>query len=284
MEQTITMIAVAITAIVLISASIYDWRFREIPDWHWMILFLMAIGLSILVTVRESLGAPGIVMVGCIALIAFDCTVDRYYPVKFDLILYVSIAITAFTALRYIDADVAHTFISIPIMYAAMNILYYTGIIKGGADAKSIIAISAVFPTYPELMRLPIIAVPDTAASSVFVPAFAVLTMALVISLLYGLFNIILNLIRRDVEFPQMFMGTRMPLEKAKKSKVWPMEDIVGDEVIDTTTANEDADIWKKLEEHGAHEIWVTAIIPFLIPITIAFSLMITIGFPLFIL
>ena len=100
MEQTITMIAVAITAIVLISASIYDWRFREIPDWHWRILFLMAIGLSILVTVRESLGIPGIAMVGCIALIAFDCTVDRYYPVKFDLILYASIAITAFTADR----------------------------------------------------------------------------------------------------------------------------------------------------------------------------------------
>ena len=169
-------------------------------------------------------------------------------------------------------------------MYAAMNILYYTGIIKGGADAKSIIAISAVFPTYPELFSMPLIPVPEGLVPSVFVPGFAVLTMALAISLLYGVYNVVRNLIKGDTAFPQMFMGTRMPLEKAKVSMVWPMEDIVDDEVVDTATANEEEDIWTKLENHGVQEIWVTAIIPFLIPITIAFFLVVTVGFPLFIL
>lgn len=277
-------LTVVATALILLSASVYDWKYREIPDWHWSLLFIIAAIISVAVTVRESLGFPGILMTVCIGLIAFDCAYDRYSSIVFDILLYASIAITAYLAFRLIGGDVARTFVSIPIMYAAMNILYYTGIIKGGADAKSIIAISAVFPTYPELFGMPLIPVPEGLVSSVFVPGFAVLTMALVISLLYGVYNVVRNLIKGDTAFPQMFMGTRMPLEKAKVSMVWPMEDIVDDEVVDTATANEEEDIWTKLENHGVQEIWVTAIIPFLIPITIAFFLVVTVGFPLFIL
>ena len=106
--------------------------------------------------------------------------------------------------------------------------------------------------------------------------------MALVLSLLYGVFNFIRNLIAGNTVMPQMIIGTMMPIEKAKVSKVWSMEDIVDGESVITTSAIEDDEIWKRLEDGGRTEIWVTAIIPFLIPITIAFIIMVTVGFPLF--
>jgi prepilin signal peptidase PulO-like enzyme (type II secretory pathway) len=121
-------------------------------------------------------------------------------------------------------------------------------------------------------------------SSSVFVPGFAILSEALAITLLYGFFNMMRNLIQGHTGFPQMLIGTRMSLEKAKRSTVWPMADIVNGEVVDTIMANEGDDIWKKLEDHGVQEIWVTAIIPFIIPITVAFFIVVTLGFPLFIL
>lgn len=284
MEQAITCFAIAVTAIVLLSASVYDWRYREIPDWHWVILFLLSMVLSTVTVMEESTGIIGILMPICIAVIAFDCLFDRNSSFLFDIVIYLVVAATAIVPFCLVDGDVGKTFISIPIMYAVMTVLYYTGIVKGGADAKSIIAIAAVFPMYPEVFGLPLIPVPEGAMSQVFVPAFAVLTMALVISLLYGLYNIVCNLIRGDTVCPQMFLGTRMTLERARTSKVWPMAEIRDGEVVDTNTANEDEDIWEELERYGTQRIWVTAIIPFLIPITIAYLIMVVVGFPIFIL
>jgi hypothetical protein len=129
---------------------------------------------------------------------------------------------------------------------------------------------------------MPIIDVPPGIESQVFTPAFAVLTMALVLSLLYGVFNLVRNQIAGNTMMPQMIIGTIMPIEKAKVSKVWSMEDVVNGESVISTSAIEDDDVWKRLEDGGRTEVWVTAIIPFLIPITIAFIIMVTVGFPLF--
>ena len=282
MEQSITVLVVFLILATLLSASVFDWKYREIPDWHWTIMFVVGIILSIAKVIDSGLDPVGLLMPLCVALIAFDCLYDREPSIMMDMTIYIAIAILTIVPFVMIGGDVGRTFISIPITYAAMNVLYYTGLVRGGADAKSIIAIASVFPTYPEILGMPIIDVPSGIESQVFTPAFAVLTMALVLSLLYGVFNFIRNLIAGNTVMPQMIIGTMMPIEKAKVSKVWSMEDIVDGESVITTSAIEDDEIWKRLEDGGRTEIWVTAIIPFLIPITIAFIIMVTVGFPLF--
>ena len=282
MEQSITVLVVFLILATLLSASVFDWKYREIPDWHWTIMFVVGIILSIAKVIDSGLDPVGLLMPLCVALIAFDCLYDREPSIMMDMTIYIAIAILAIVPFVMIGGDVGRTFISIPITYAAMNVLYYTGLVRGGADAKSIIAIASVFPTYPEILGMPIIDVPSGIESQVFTPAFAVLTMALILSLLYGVFNFIRNLIAGNTVMPQMIIGTMMPIEKAKVSKVWSMEDIVDGESVITTSAIEDDEIWKRLEDGGRTEIWVTAIIPFLIPITIAFIIMVTVGFPLF--
>lgn len=282
MEQSITVLVVFLILATLLSASVFDWKYREIPDWHWTIMFVVGIILSIAKVIDSGLDPVGLLMPLCVALIAFDCLYDREPSIMMDMTIYIAIAILTIVPFVMIGGDVGRTFISIPITYAAMNVLYYTGLVRGGADAKSIIAIASVFPTYPEILGMPIIDVPSGIESQVFTPAFAVLTMALILSLLYGVFNFIRNLIAGNTVMPQMIIGTMMPIEKAKVSKVWSMEDIVDGESVITTSAIEDDEIWKRLEDGGRTEIWVTAIIPFLIPITIAFIIMVTVGFPLF--
>ena len=282
MEQSITILVVFLILATLLSASVFDWKYREIPDWHWAIMFVVGIIIAIARVMDSDLGPIGFLMPLCVVLIAFDCLYDRESSAITDVMIYISIAILAIVSFVAIGGDVGRTFISIPITYAAMNVLYYTGIVRGGADAKSIIAIASVFPTYPEILGMPLIDVPSGIESQVFTPAFAVLTMALVLSLLYGVFNLVRNLIAGNTMMPQMIMGTKMPIEKAKISKVWSMEDVVDGESVITTSAIEDDEVWKRLEDGGRTEVWVTAIIPFLIPITIAFVLMVTMGFPLF--
>ncbi len=282
MEQSIIILVVFLILATLLSASVFDWKYREIPDWHWAIMFVVGIIISIARVMDPDLGPVGFLMPLCVALIAFDCLYDRESSAITDVMIYISIAILAIVSFVAIGGDVGRTFISIPITYATMNVLYYTGIVRGGADAKSIIAIASVFPTYPEILGMPLIDVPSGIESQVFTPAFAVLTMALVLSLLYGVFNLVRNLIAGNTMMPQMIMGTKMPIEKAKISKVWSMEDVVDGESVITTSAIEDDEVWKRLEDGGRTEVWVTAIIPFLIPITIAFVLMVTMGFPLF--
>ena len=190
MEQSITVLVVFLILATLLSASVFDWKYREIPDWHWTIMFVVSIILSIAKVIDSGLGPVGLLMPLCVALIAFDCLYDRRPSIIMDMTIYIAIAILAIAPFVMIGGDVGRTFISIPITYAAMNVLYYTGLVRGGADAKSIIAIASVFPTYPEILGMPIIDVPSGIESQVFTPAFAVLTMALVLSLLYGVFNL----------------------------------------------------------------------------------------------
>lgn len=284
MDGTITILVVSAVAAILVSASVFDWKYREIPDWHWFMIFAIAIALSIYKVIDLEIGFVGTLIPVCIAFIAFDCLYDRDTSTAMDFIVYGGIISVSIMGFMNLPDEVAKVFLSIPIMYAVMTVLYYTGIVKGGADAKSIIAIATVFPTYPEFLGLPLIDVPEGLMARFFIPAFAVLTMALVISLLYGLYNVVRNVKDGNVLFPQMILGMIMPLDRAKTSKVWPMEDVVDGESVILSSGTEDPNAWKRLESYGKKDVWVTAIIPFLVPITIAYALMVVLGFPLFIL
>lgn len=276
------MVAVLTVTLILLSASIYDWRYREIPDWHWWVLFILAMMRFFFFTMRMDVDFIGYLFPVCIGLIAFECLYERKDSVLYDLALYAAIAVTAIIPFMVVGGELGNAFITIPIIYAVMKVLYHLDIVKGGADAKAIISIATVFPTYPQIFGMPLIPVPEGLASLVFPPAFAILVMALAITLVYGLVNAIRNIALGNRLFPQMLFGTVMPLEKAKRSQVWPMERVTDDGVKVVLSANEDENAWNELESAGRTDVWVTAIIPFIIPMAIAYILMLTVGFPLF--
>ena len=82
MELSITALMVFPTLVVLLSASVFDWKYREIPDWHWAILFLMGIVLSAIDVIDSDLGLIGSLMPICIVLILVSSLLDIFGIMK----------------------------------------------------------------------------------------------------------------------------------------------------------------------------------------------------------
>jgi preflagellin peptidase FlaK len=150
-------------------------------------------------------------------------------------------------------------------------------VIKGGADAKALIALSLVFPMYPEMAGLPVLELNDPASLTILPFPVLVLFNGAILTLLVPLGMFLLNLFRRDIRFPLMLFGTRMSIEDAKKKHVWPMERVDGGKVrmVLFPRSDDEAD-WDALREAGTDRPWVTPKVPFLVPLTLAvpFSLL----------
>ena len=274
--------AALLVLFVLISAAVSDWRKREASDIHWI---LIAGGGAVLYAYRlfdADLTAAAVAASVSMVLMVIDLVWDRE-SASTDLALYISILVSAgITVYLLKDTDRLWEYVSIPAMYILMNVLYYTGIVKGGADAKAVISIAFIFPSYPDLGGLPFIPVPSGTVSQFIVPAFSVFFVAAVLTILMAIPYLMINLIRGDREFPYMLAGFRMDLDDVDSSHVWPMEDVVSGEQFISISGFDDPDVPERLRNAGRMRVWVTPIIPFLMPIAVAYAIVIFLGNPLF--
>ena len=156
--------------------------------------------------------------------------------------------------------------IFIPILIAIVYMLFYIGLIFGGADAKAVMALSILTPLWPRLYDFPL-------HTSVMPFAWSIFSNAIILFLLIPPAFLIYNIIKKDVELPYALIGYRMSTSKAKEKFVWPLEKLVDGkrklmfmpEEFDTTEHIEE------LEKAGRKEIWVTPKIPFMIPLLMGF-------------
>ncbi|HQN75126.1 MAG TPA: A24 family peptidase C-terminal domain-containing protein [Methanomassiliicoccales archaeon] len=280
-ELTWARIFLAIT--VMVAASISDWRSRTASDAHW---YIMGLGGSLLFgmqLVEES--APWIFL-ACLALISLvfvDLLRDRRGMfedgVNFaPLLLYVlTIVAYGYLSLEHFGEGRYWTMLTIPLLILFFFLMYQFDVIKGGADAKALIALSLVFPVYPELAGLPALELNDPAALTILPFPVLVLFNGAILTLLVPVGMLLVNLVRRDLRFPLMLFGTRMTIGEAKKKHVWPMERVADGRVrtVLFPRSDEEAD-WDALREAGVDRPWVTPKVPFLIPLTLAvpFSLL----------
>jgi preflagellin peptidase FlaK len=159
----------------------------------------------------------------------------------------------------------------IPIMFVLFFFLYQFNIIKGGADAKALIAVALLIPRYPLLGPFPLIHVTVDATQYIMPFAILVLFNAALLTLTVPVVMFFYNLYKRDLRFPTMFFGYRMDLTMARKKFVWPMEYMKDGQLKMSVFVKADEaieDQLNQLEAAGMSQIWVTPKIPFLIPIT----------------
>ncbi len=272
----------AVLAVLALSA-VSDWRTREASDLHWLVI--MGIGCVMFALRLNDAGAPPLsyAAVASMAFMAADLLWDREAGAKVDLALYFLIIVsTIVAAFSLRDCDLLWTYLSMPCMYVLMNVLYYSGAVKGGADAKAVIAVAFACPSYPCFGDLPFIGVPSGSLPLFVVPAFSVFMVAALLTVLLAIPYAVTNFARGDTDFPRMFAGFRMDVDRAERSHVWPMED-VRDGILQTAIAgSEDPGVYDRLRAYGAKKVWVTPIIPFLIPITVAYAVIVFLGNPLF--
>lgn len=135
----------------------------------------------------------------------------------------------------------------------------------GGADAKALMVLAFLAP-WPN---------PDAPAS--IQPALDALANGSLLMLGVPLASLLLNLLRGDLALPAMLLGWRQPLARARAAHVWPLQRVRGDGTVgwvfwrraslDSLDAEYDA-----LEAAGVRKVWVTAKVPFLVPLALGLA------------
>lgn len=162
---------------------------------------------------------------------------------------------------------------SAPVLVVLYQVFYQLGLLHGGADAKALIAVALLVPTYPEASPFPWVSLdPRTAGTlqTLFPFSFVVLVNAAILFLAVPLAYLVLNAARGDVKLPQALLGTRARLD-ALPDHTWLMEKIDrrGEHVLvlfprrDVDREGEAA----KLREVGVTKVWVTHQVPFVVPL-----------------
>ena len=150
-----------------------------------------------------------------------------------------------------------------------------------GTDAKAVIAVAASMPAYCPLSDA--ISLPAEPAVFMFPPAIAVLVLAAVMVMLLAPCFLIRNLVRGDWAFPQMLMGYRRSLPE-DGAHLWSLDRAEDGKVVPGTSPWDDDDAFRRLRDAGADRVWVTPMVPFVLPIAAAFAIVWVWGNPLFLL
>ena len=181
-------------------------------------------------------------------------------------------------------------FLIITVIYS----MYNSGIIMGGADAKALMFVSLLLPAYPVVSSLNIntfffeILEEIPLQRFIFPFSMAMLINGAFLLLLYPVFFLILNLIRKDWKFPKCLFGYRLDVTEFEKRFVWLLEiEKEGKRKMVLSPPREEKEekaYLKALVDAGEKKIWVQPKIPFLIPMTIGYIAAIVFGNIIFLL
>ncbi len=257
----------AVAVLVLLSASLHDIRSREIPDWHWVLLCIMALFCTFL---RYN-PLPAAVISSSYVLMILFLFVER---VKGVIAVAVLAGSAVLTLVSYELTKELSMWVTL-LMLIFILALYLTGLIRGGADAKAMVAISMLFPVYPDVGC--VLWEPEYPIAYIFNPAFSTLIVGLLLSLLMAFYVLCRNLRCGRVSVTSFYMR----IEEARGYYVWPLEDVSDGRKVKVRTQDDMDSIYDRLESAGFEDVLVTPMIPFIMPMTAAFILVMILGFPL---
>lgn len=148
---------------------------------------------------------------------------------------------------------------------AGLMYLFWRLRLFGGADAKALMVLAFLAPW------------PSPSAASLQ-PALDALANGSFLMLAMPLLMAAVNLARGQLAFPAMLLGRQVPIETARAAHVWPMEVVRADGRVgwrfwqragfESLDAEYDA-----LAAAGRTQVWVTAKVPFLVPLAAGLAL-----------
>jgi len=279
----LSLLAMAITCAVMFSAAVSDWRKREVSNTHWLIMGISGLTFFTVYSINETgFRWEYLLLILGVLMIIIDMLWDREIN---PFLFYFSLALMFIIPLYGKLSDpVMAAWATIPICYIIFLGFYVLDVVRGGADTKCLITLSIMFPLYPYAFGLPLIEVPEGTASQILAFPISVFFIAGLMMIPLIFYFIVRNLREDGKVCRRAFHGYRMEIKKAKGSHVWPLEDVEdGKEVFIGVPQDEEMpQIYSRLEDAGYERIWVTPMIPFLIPIAMAVVFLFTIGNPLF--
>jgi len=280
--EIIGLAAFAAAMAVLVSASISDWKKREVSDIHWAVLGIFGLALFIIYSMNITGFRWEYI---CLAAGTILILIDMLWEKEINPFLLYFLTALLFIVPIYpnLSEDIFIAWASIPLCYIVYLGMYLSGILRGGADVKCLMAVTIAFPVYPEFFGLPLIDIPEGVISRIFVCSVSILFVAAIFSLSTAAYSAARN--AKDGKISRkMFSSYEMGISEAEGAHVWPVEDIVDGkkEKIKVPEEEEMKGIYTRLREAGCEKVRVTPMIPFIVPITAAAAAVILIGNPLF--
>jgi len=173
---------------------------------------------------------------------------------------------------------------SMPVMVIIYQLFYRARLLHGGADAKALIALSLLVPTYPDMAPFPLFGTNPRVEGMLraALPFSLVIWVdAAVLFLAVPVVLLVVNGIRGDLAFPQAFLGYRVRTDSIPRH-AWLMEKIDrrGDHVLvlfPKRGGDPAADL-ARLREAGVDRVWVTPQVPFMVPLLGGFLLAFLVG------
>jgi len=262
-----------------------DHKTRRVPNQTWLISGTIAsVFLAYEFTTEEYSLHIWALLVATIVLF-YNAFVDEYVLDNNQMMLWRAVQVLGILCAAYFLFSVESEelsaqdyklvdVVSISILILLMYVWFYLGPTIGGADVKAIMALGLVTP-----FTLSFSGDTFTAFETRGFPyPFVVFMNSLLLYLLIPLYLAVYNVIKGNLEKPyfQIFFGTKMKIDLARESFVWPMQQIIGGKVVMVAFVKnkDDSDTqWDKLEESGVDNPWITFKIPYIIPLALAFVL-----------
>lgn len=281
-SESLTVLRLLAAVAILSYASILDWRTRRVNNIYW--IAMACLGLLLipvqLATDKEPL-KYALVLAPILAILS-----DIYWDLpeqskiaKVAPALKYALAIALVVVLGYlwIDQEYFQHLLAVPVLMLFIVLMYMLDVVRGGADAKALIALSILFPFQPTFGSLPLLR-PETVTAGILFPfAFVVLINAAIIVALFPIGYLLKNLAAREYRFPYGLLGYKMDVDVLKGKHVWLMENMEDGKhrLHVRPRGKEDLDKEATLLGAAGHKrVWVTPKIPFIIPI--AASLVLT--------
>jgi preflagellin peptidase FlaK len=272
----VTALRLAASVAILAYASVLDWRTRKVGNVYWIalsVIGLLLIPVQILIDDRPLEYA--LILVPILAILS-DVYLDAGTEEKPSHIIPLAkyaVAITSLVALGYLWLDNPYfpNLFIVPVLMLFIVIMYTLDMIRGGADAKALLALAIVFPTYPVIVSLPLISPARSEIDLVFPFTLAVLVTAAIIVALLPIGFAAKNLTAREFNFPYGFLGYKMDVASLKGKQVWLMENVEDGKLVRHTRPRSNEELEKEidlLKAAGVSRVWVTPKVPFIIPIT----------------
>jgi preflagellin peptidase FlaK len=293
--QTVFTGKAAIAALVLLAGSVMDIRTRRISDRTWMVLMISCIPLlGWEMWLKGADGSPVTLLslllpTGGMLFILFGypepAKALKGSPVDIAFsVIYIACISGAAAAFLLGERDL---FIPVGIAFLFM-LLYFalyhipiggTRIIHGGADAKCLMALAAIFPWYVEDLPFSTgtfyeILEKVSSFGYIFPLHLSVLFNGAVISVAV-LFLVlpVMNVVKGDLSFPRMFTSYRTGVEGLSGKHVWVILEHKKKKKVDPTEKLE-----RSLSKRGVDKVWVTPKIPFIFYLFLGYLMQLTLG------
>ncbi len=260
----------------MLFAAYSDLRTREISDIYWK--FIGGVGMAgwiLTAAIEGDLGTSAALSAAAQALFLYSVLFETRTN---STVLEIVSVLLALIPVALPDGDLTY---SIPVFFCvAFHVLYSAGIVRGGADAKALMSISVAVPAYPDFGFRVFEGSP--LMESMMAPSFSVLFLASLVSVTgCALYCTVRN---RGISLPGFYRGYVMPVADVCCSFVWPAEDIVDGERRRCGIPDDGnvVEIFDRFRSLGRSEIYVTPMVPFIVPIAFSLIFVMLFGSPVF--